>query len=232
MFTDAFRNAGINPGLYYSLWDRNYLQYDDDKLYAAYMRNQITELLTRYGDIVELWFDGGWDKDHPTREWAFDPAWENDQNSGLCHGERWEWAELYTHIHSLQPNCLVVKNSSSDWPGDVRYHPVDIRTSEHFDFIYEEKQRHPIIDPVFILPDNTRAYLPLEYCTTLTPDCFWKEASAYTHPSPATIANWHKTARQNNANFLLNIGPNKDGLIPEYHRQYLKLAAKVIGEVE
>jgi alpha-L-fucosidase len=230
LFVDAFRSAGIRVGLYYSLWDRNYPQYDDDKIYAAYMRNQMTELLTQYGDILEIWFDGGWDKDHPTREWAFNPEWENDPKSGLCHGERWEWVELYNHIHSLQPDCLVVKNSSSDWPGALRYHPVDIRTSEHFDFVYEEKVCKPIIDPIFTLPDNSKTYLPLEFCTSLNPHWFWIEGSAYSHPSAETICKWHQTARQNGANFLLNIGPNKDGLIPDYHREYLEKAARLMED--
>ncbi len=226
MFVDAFRKAGITVGLYYSLWDRNYPQYEDDHAYAVYMRNQMTELLTQYGDIAEIWFDGGWDKDHPTREWAFNPEWEKDPNSGVCHGERWEWAELYAHIHSLQPDCMVIKNSSSDWPGSVRYHPVDGRTSEHFDFIYDEIIHKPIIDPIFKLPDNSQVYLPLEFCTTLTPQWFWIEGSAYSHTSAAAICHWYRTARQNGANFLLNIGPNKDGLIPEYHRKYLREAAE------
>jgi alpha-L-fucosidase len=76
LYAEAFRAAGLKVGLYYSLWDRNYPYYEDDEIYAAYMRDQISELLTGYGDILELWFDGGWDKDHPTRQWAFDPAWE------------------------------------------------------------------------------------------------------------------------------------------------------------
>ena len=92
-FTDAFRKAGLKVGLYYSLWDQNFADYANDAVYAAYMRGQIGELLTNYGDIVELWFDGGWDKDHPTRQWMFDPTWEQDPHSGLLHGERWEWKQ-------------------------------------------------------------------------------------------------------------------------------------------
>lgn len=228
-YVEAFRKAGLKVGLYYSLWDRNFASYDEDAAYAAYMRAQMTELLTQYGEIVEMWFDGGWDKDHPTRQWMFDPAWEKDPASGLKHGERWEWRELYEHIHRLQPNCLVVKNSSSDWPGEVRYPPVDIRTSEHYHFIWEETLREPRLDPCFSGADGQPVYLPLEFCTTLTPGWFWKENQCYSHPSAAAVAEWRSTARDAHANLLLNIGPNKTGLLPEYHRPFLRQAASLLA---
>lgn len=229
-FTDAFRKAGLKVGLYYSLWDRNFPAYEEDAAYANYMRQQISELLTEYGEIVEMWFDGGWDKDHPTRQWMFDPAWEEDPQSGLCHGERWEWRKLYEHIHQLQPNCLVVKNSSSDWPGDVRYPPLDIRTSEHFHFIWEESERSARLEQTFKNERGEPVYLPLEYCTTITPGWFWNENQGYSHPSAATLADWHEAARMNGANFLLNIGPNKAGLLPEVHRSFLTRAAQLIAQ--
>jgi len=229
-FAEAFRKAGLKVGLYYSLWDRNYPAYEDDAAYAAYMRAQMSELLSGYGDIVELWFDGGWDKDHPTRQWMFDPAWERDPASGLRHGERWEWQALYEHIHRLQPDCQVVKNSSSDWPGDVRYLPVDVRTSEHFHFIWEERERPARLDPLFADANGQVHYLPLEYCTTLTPGWFWNENQGYSHPSAAAIVGWHATARAAQANFLLNIGPNRAGLLPEYHRPFLRQAARLIAQ--
>ncbi len=227
-FVEAFRKAGLKVGLYYSLWDRNYAAYEDDALYAAYMRAQMSELLTQYGEILEVWFDGGWDKDHPTRQWMFDPAWESDPSSGLKHGERWEWQHLYEHIHQLQPNCLVVKNSSSDYPGDVRYPPVDIRTSEHFNFVWGEKMRLARLDPIFNDATGRPAVLPLEFCTTLTPGWFWNENQGYSHPSGAAIADWRTTARNAKANFLLNIGPDKAGRLPEYHRPFLRQAARLI----
>ena len=60
---NACAKHGVKLGLYYSLWDRN--QPDHDKNEAAYvkfMENQLLELLTRYGSICELWFDGMWKK--------------------------------------------------------------------------------------------------------------------------------------------------------------------------
>jgi alpha-L-fucosidase len=227
-FVEAFRSVGLKVGFYYSLWDRNYARYEEDRVYAQYMRDQIRELLSDYGEAVEIWFDGAWDKDFPTRNWEYDPAWESNPGSGLKHGERWEWEALYETVHRCQPDCLVLNNSSSDRPGQVRYFPVDARTSEHFHFVFHERVYKARVDPEFRNPKGENVYLPLEYNTTLTPEWFWKKDGFLIHQSAATIADWYRTARSHNANFLLNIGPNADGLIPDYHIPFLRDAAKLV----
>jgi alpha-L-fucosidase len=206
-FVEAFRAEGLKVGLYYALLDRSCPVYDDDAAYAEYVRRQVSELLG-YGEIVELWFDGAWDKDHPTRDWPHDPAWTPG-------GERWQWAELYEHIHRLQPRCLVLQNSSSDRPGVPNYLPVDARTSEHFDFVWQDRLCAPPADPVF-----GGRFLPLEYCTTLTPGWFWAPP-CYSHPPAEAIAGWRRRAAAGGSNLLLNVGPDRSGRIPEYHRPFL-----------
>ncbi|MBQ9788491.1 MAG: alpha-L-fucosidase [Lentisphaeria bacterium] len=213
-YAESFRKAGLKVGLYYSLWDLNYPDYENDELYAEYMINQLTELLTNYGDIVELWFDGGWDKDNPNKQWfdEIDPANPMD-------GHRWHWQEVYDTIHKLCPDCMVIQNSSSNRPGEAKYMPVDVVTSEHLEFVFQGK--------VCKLAKNRT--LPLEFCTTLNPDWFQREAD-YIHPTVEQIAGWRLTADTENANLLLNIGPDKDGLIPEYHREYLVKANELFHE--
>lgn len=229
LFVNEFRKKGLKVGLYYSLWDRYQPFYNDDKVYALYMRNQITELLTQYGDIVELWFDGAWDKDHPTKDWWYDSSWETNPNSGLGYGERYEWKMLYDTIKSIQPNCLVINNTSSDRPGGVKYMPVDVRTSEHFDFVFKGKSCKAIADPIYIDRLGVKHYLPLEYCTSLNPDWFQTKAEFFNHPSVEQMVGWYKRARKDNANFLLNVGPNIQGVLPDVHIDYLMRMAKILG---
>lgn len=231
LFVDNFRKAGLKVGVYYSLWDRNYPDYENDDKYAQYMKNQLTELLTGYGEIAQIWFDGAWDKDYPTRMCWYDPEWENDPDSGLSYGERWHWKELYDLAHKYQPLCMVSSNTCSDRPGEVKYMPVDYRNSEHFDFCYKEKIFNAIADPIYELDNGESVYLPLEYETTLTPQWFWIENQYYLHPSVDTICGWYRNARENNANLLLNVGPNKEGLVPKYTAKYLTLAAKELFHI-
>lgn len=97
---------GLNVHFYYSLID----WYRDDyyplgrtglgtgrekhgewKSYYQFMNNQLTELLTRYGKVGAIWFDGQWDQDQ-------NPSFD------------WQFPGLYEHIHSLQPACLIGNN--------------------------------------------------------------------------------------------------------------------------
>jgi alpha-L-fucosidase len=103
MLADECRRQGIQLFLYYSLVD----WYHDDyfprgstgqysgrpesgtwNTYVEFMKAQLTELLTNYGDIAGIWFDGMWDKK--------DADWNLDI--------------IYDHIHSLQPHCLIGNN--------------------------------------------------------------------------------------------------------------------------
>ena len=226
LFVKEFNKVGIKTGLYYSLWDNNFSFYEEDDKYFEYMKNQLTELLTNYGDILELWFDGGWDKDYPSRTWEGYRNISETERKNL--GQRWRWKELYEFIHILQPQCLVINNSSSDYPGVVKYHPVDVRTSEHFDFIYNEHICFPELNPIIEEENGGKVFIPLEFCTSLNPDWFWTGRSHMLHPSVDAICSWYKTARNNEANLLLNVGPNAQGLIPDYHIHFLREAAKIL----
>lgn len=57
-FTDAVRAAGLKVGLYLSPWDRNNPTYGQGEPYNEFFRGQLTELLTSYGPVAEMWFDG------------------------------------------------------------------------------------------------------------------------------------------------------------------------------
>ena len=102
---DACRAEGLKVMFYYSLldWRRNdYLPVGetgksiagrDDKLanwdnYIQFMKDQLTELLTNYGQIDGIWFDGHWDK--KKADWKYD--------------------EIYSLIHKIQPQCLIGNN--------------------------------------------------------------------------------------------------------------------------
>lgn len=103
--TEACRAEGLKVMFYYSLLDwyrddyhptgrtgkelagRDSTKGDWDS-YIGFMKDQLTELLTEYGRIDGIWFDGHWDK--PDADWRYD--------------------EIYGLIHDLQPHCLVGNN--------------------------------------------------------------------------------------------------------------------------
>ena len=87
----ACAKYGIKLGLYYSLWDRSEPSYTRDFSgeYVPYMLRQLTELMDgRYGEIVELWLDGSWDKS--------------------C--AQWRLDLIYDLVKRLQPKCQIGVN--------------------------------------------------------------------------------------------------------------------------
>lgn len=80
---DACRQGGVKLGIYCSPWDRNQKNYDSDKpAYAKLYQAQLTELLSNYGPIYEMWFDG------------------NKANVAT-------WPDVIKTVRRLQPNAVI-----------------------------------------------------------------------------------------------------------------------------
>ncbi|MBO7415618.1 MAG: alpha-L-fucosidase [Bacteroidaceae bacterium] len=107
---EACREEGLKFAVYLSPWDRNHPDYGRPE-YITYFRNQLRELLTQYGDIFEVWFDGanggnGW----------YGGANETRRINGKTY---YGWAETFRMIRELQPNA-VIWNDGGD-RGDLRW---------------------------------------------------------------------------------------------------------------
>ena len=104
---DACREEGLALHFYYSLLDWTREDYpvgrtglntgrkgdaQDYDSYIAFMKDQLSELLTKYGKIGAVWFDGLWDHDSDPQ--PFD----------------WRLDEIYSHIHEIDPSCLIGNN--------------------------------------------------------------------------------------------------------------------------
>jgi alpha-L-fucosidase len=97
-FVDAFRSRGITPCLYFSIWDRtNGVGVPVTREQISFVKDQLTELLTSYGRIPLLIFDG----------WA----WQMGHQAV-------PFGEIRTHVASLQPDCLVLDLNGLTVPWD------------------------------------------------------------------------------------------------------------------
>ncbi|SEC72270.1 alpha-L-fucosidase [Maribacter dokdonensis] len=93
---EACKKEGVKLNFYYSLLDWARDDYKQGKKgdeeawadYVTFMKAQLTELLTNYGEIGCIWFDGHWDRKK----------------------SNWNYDELYTLIHELSPNTLIANN--------------------------------------------------------------------------------------------------------------------------
>lgn len=226
------RKYGLKVGFYYSLWDRHEKSHDtNEALYVEFMKKQIHELLTNYGEIVEFWFDGFWKKQHSGWEAAItNETGENvagkpatsDRDSKFIQSwrnegaYRWQMDYIYQYIKSLQPNCMVMNNSTTAYPG-VPLFPVDVRSGEKY------KEHNPNDRKVWTWLGN-EIYLPMQIETTMSVkgnsqfpsgNWFWHQGDVSVM-SKDTILNSLNIAKKMKANFLLNVGPMTNGkLRPE-----------------
>src|SRR5262245_12781011 len=101
-FVDSCRAEGLKAGLYLSPWDRHEPLYGDSPRYNDLYCDQLTELLTQYGPLQEVWFDGA--------------------NGEGPNGRRqeYDWPRVWGLVRKLQPNALIFSDAGPDvrWIGN------------------------------------------------------------------------------------------------------------------
>lgn len=210
----ACKKQGLQLGLYYSLldWYRDDYPYEtgrtgkgtgrtaksDYASYLQFMKNQLTELLTNYGPIMSIWFDGHWDQTAP--EGAKDRSSRID----------WKYDEIYGLIHQLQPNCFIGNNHHlSPLPGE------DFQMFER-DLPGENKSG---------LSFQKASALPLETCETIN-GSWGYNITDRKYKSVHQVIKLLAGAAGRNANLLLNVGPMPNGLIQKEFIDTLAAAGK------
>jgi alpha-L-fucosidase len=107
---DACKEYGLKLGIYVSPWDRNHPTYGKPE-YITVFRNQIKEVLSNYGDVFEIWFDGANGGDG-----YYGGANETRKIDRTTY---YDWKNTYAMIRKLQPN-IVIWNDGGD-RADLRW---------------------------------------------------------------------------------------------------------------
>ncbi len=179
-FTDACRRHGVKVGLYYSPAEWN-LESRDASGYDQYFIDQITELLTGYGGIDYLWFDG-------------------------CGSETHEYdtVRIIKTIRRLQPQILVFEL----WDPDTRWvgNEAGIAPWPCWNTVeFQSKETQP-----------KRAFLPAECdCRMRQGSWFYSDQDEDTVKSLEELMGLYYYSVGRGANLLLNIGPDRNGRLPE-----------------
>ncbi len=224
---DACHKEGIRLHLYYSLVDwyrEDYLrgwsgpEYDKDPQkadydsYMRFMKQQLTELLTNYGEIGAIWFDGMWDhKEEQRDELMYKGTMYNVQRDDVQSTKEWSWCinELYELIHTLQPACLIANNHHLAAPLDGE----DIQCFER-DVPGENKGGYSE-------GMSVSRSLPLETCETMNHS--WGYSVTDTgYKSIEQVDSLRTRVAEMGANLLLNIGPQPNGELPEKALELLR----------
>ncbi|MBK9511211.1 MAG: alpha-L-fucosidase [Cytophagaceae bacterium] len=206
------QKQGIKLFFYYSLldWYRSDYQYETGKTgkgtgrtqksdwpsYINFMKAQLTELLTQYGPVAGIWFDGHWDQ------------LDNDHDKTLQSKVDWKYDEIYALIHKLQPAALIGNNHHlMPLPGE--------------DFQMFEKDLPGGNSTGFGGADISA--LPLETCETIS-GAWGYNATDLNYKSTKQLIQYIVKAAGFGANFLLNVGPMPDGTIqPEFTQRLAEI---------
>ncbi|MBD5526879.1 MAG: alpha-L-fucosidase [Lachnospiraceae bacterium] len=216
---DACRKHGIKFGVYLSPWDRNSSLYGQGKAYDDFFVGQFTELLTGYGEIFSVWFDGACGEGPNGKKQYYD------------------WERYYGVIRELQPNaCISVCGPDIRWCGNEAGHtrvaewsvvPERARDSE----IVSEKSQHcddaefrqrkvdardsDLGSRAVLENEDKLIWYPAEVNTSIRPGWFWHASEDDKVRSLEELVHIYNNSVGGNATFLLNIPPTRNGLFHE-----------------
>jgi len=214
---DACKEYGLKLGIYLSPWDRNSAEYGKPE-YITYFRNQLTELLTNYGDIFEVWFDGA-----NGGTGYYGGAKENRKIDRTTY---YDWKNTYKMIRELQPK-IVIWNDGGD-RADLRW----VGTESG----YVGETNWSLLNATGDVPENMLRYgvengdswVPGEVNTSIRPEWFY-------HPSEDTkvktlpqLMDIYYNSIGRNGTLLLNFPIMPNGLIhPNDEKAALEFAKAV-----
>jgi alpha-L-fucosidase len=200
-FVAACRAEGLRAGLYLSPWDRHEPSYGDSPRYNDLYAAQLTELLTQYGPIAEVWFDGA--------------------NGEGPNGKRqvYDWPRVWGLVRKLQPNAVMFSDAGPDvrWIGNERGVAGDTNWST--------------VDPAVVpVPGmsgdavmrmlqegdpNGSVWRPGETDVSIRPGWFYHPAEDGRVRSAQNLVDLFFTSVGRNSKLLLNVPPTPAGLLNE-----------------
>ena len=196
---EACREEGLQFAVYLSPWDRNHKDYGKPE-YVTYFRNQLRELLTNYGDIFEVWFDGanggdGW----------YGGANETRRIDGKTY---YGWAETFQMIRELQPQA-VIWNDGGD-RGDLRWVGTEAGNIGETNWSMMPGKGDPPYHMLHYGVEDGDVWCPGETNTSIRPGWFYHETENEHVKSLSKLMDTYYKSVGRNSCLLLNfpIAPN------------------------
>ena len=198
-FTEACKSEGLRAGLYLSPWDRNAPVYGDSPRYNDFYCEQLTELLTRYGPISEVWFDGA--------------------NGEGPNGRRqvYDWPRIFGLVRRLQPRAVMFSDAGPDvrWcgneagvAGDPNWSTVDPAAVP-----YPGAPGDAVIAALQHGDPGGPVWRPAETDTSIRPGWFYHPAEDERVKPVDQLAGIWLTSVGRNSKLLLNVPPTRDGVL-------------------
>jgi len=184
-FSDACRKEGLKVGFYLSPWDRNSPYYGYGEAYNRHFKNQLKELLTGYGEITEVWFDGACGEGPNGKKQEYD------------------WQGYYETVRKYQPNALIAISGP------------DIRWVGNEDGVARETEWSVQDANPTLHGKTGKVWWPAECDVSIRPGWFWHKTEDDKVKSLDQLTDIYFKSVGRNSVLLLNVPPNDRGLISE-----------------
>ena len=208
--SDACREGGLKFGVYLSPWDRHERSYGDSPRYNEHFKNQLTELLTQYGPVTEVWFDGACGEGPNGKRQVYD------------------WAGFYQTVRKLQPNALIAICGP-----DVRW--VGNESGVARETEWSVQPRDPAIDIVRSYDTPSKGakkmvWWPAECDVSIRPGWFYHAGQDNAVKPLKPLLDIYYCSVGRNSVLLLNLPPDRRGLIHENDAKRLLELRRVLDE--
>jgi alpha-L-fucosidase len=216
-FVEACRSEGLKPGLYLSPWDRHEPRYGDSPAYNDFYCDQLTELLTQYGRIDEVWFDGA--------------------NGEGPNGKKqtYDWPRVWALVRKLQPQAVMFSDAGPDvrWIGNERGIAGDPNWSTvDPDVVSFPGATGPRVIPMLQHGDPDGAvWRPGESDVSIRPGWFYHQAEDARVKSVDDLVSLYFSSVGRNSKLLLNVPPTRDGLLHDVDASRLAGLHTAIGRM-
>lgn len=210
--SEACREFGIKFGVYISPWDRNHPTYLTAE-YNHVFKKMLEEVLTRYGDVYYVFFDG-----------AFSVGPDGKR-------QEYDWDGYTEVVRRCQPNAVIFSDGGPDirWIGNERGYAAETNWCTVKKGLF-----YPgvigVNDQLLTGHEDGELWIPSEVDTSIRPGWFYhKSEDTKVKPLSRLIDNWYHSVGMN-SNFLLNIPPDTRGLIHENDIRRLMELKKYLDE--
>jgi len=198
--SEACREGGLKFGIYLSPWDRHEPSYGDSPRYNEYFRNQLTELLTGYGEVAEVWFDGACGEGPNGKRQEYD------------------WQSYYEVVRRHQPGAVIAISGP-----DVRWVGNEDGVARETEWSVQNAS------PAFHGRSGL-VWWPAECDVSIRPGWFYHAQEDSKVKSLEHLLDIYYKSVGRNAVLLLNLPPDRRGLIHEADAARLRELRRALDE--
>ena len=202
--SDACKKYGIKFGVYLSPWDRHQASYGTQE-YVTYYYNQLEELMTQYGEVFEVWFDGanggdGW----------YGGASEKRE---IDRSTYYNYPHAWGIVNRLQPNAVIFSDGGPGcrWVGNEKGFANP--TNWAFLRIKEVYPGYPQYQELQSGHADGDAWCASECDTSIRPGWFYHESEDDKVKTVDELVDLYYRSVGHNSTFLLNFPVDREGLI-------------------